>query len=330
MPARFAANLRLDRLTRNDVHAAILLGGLGLLTAFSGWLLWSWAGVLAALTSLAAIAHFAPRLPPEAIMRLYRAKPIDPAHGGQILQVVDVLSARAGLAAAPAVYVVASMTVNAFAAGTPQKAAIAVTEGLLRRLSLRELTGVLGHEVEPHRQQRSGCHEPGRRHDALHPGAVLSRNLSCHFQPAGPAPGDSDVSLRALLLLYLAPMIGSLLQLALARAREFDADRAGASLTGDPAGLAAALNRIERVQGTLWEDMMLPVPGRRIPAPSVLRTHPPTEERIERLRTARGRPPATADRCPRRADAFPRRRRPGRYAPAPALSRRLVLVVVWP
>jgi len=86
------------------------------------------------------------------------------------------------------------------------------------------------------------------------------------------------------LLLYLAPTLGSLLQLSLARAREFDADLAGASLTGDPAGLAAALQRIERVQGTLWEDMMLPVPGRRIPGPSVLRTHPPTEERIRRLR----------------------------------------------
>ena len=288
MPARFAANLRLDRLTRNDVHAAILLGGLGLLTAFSGWLLWSWAGVLAALTSLAAIAHFAPRLPPEAIMRLYRAKPIDPAHGGQILQVVDVLSARAGLAAAPAVYVIASMTVNAFAAGTPQKAAIAVTEGLLRRLSLRELTGVLGHELSHIANNDLGVMSLAdvmtRFTQAL---SYLAIFLAI-FNLPGLLLGDSDVSLRALLLLYLAPMLGSLLQLALARAREFDADRAGASLTGDPAGLAAALNRIERVQGTLWEDMMLPVPGRRIPAPSVLRTHPPTEERIERLRLLEG------------------------------------------
>jgi heat shock protein HtpX len=288
MPARFAANLRLDSLTRNDVHAAILLGGLGLLTAFCGWLLWSWAGVLAALISIAAIAHFAPQLPPEAIMRLYRAKPIDPAHGGQIIQVVDALSARAGLAAAPAVYVIASMTVNAFAAGTPQNAAIAVTEGLLRRLSLRELTGVLGHELSHIANNDLGVMSLAdvmtRFTQAL---SYLAIFLAI-FNLPGLLLGDSDVSLRALLLLYLAPMIGSLLQLALARAREFDADLAGASLTGDPAGLASALNRIERVQGTLWEDMMLPVPGRRIPAPSVLRTHPPTEERIDRLRALEG------------------------------------------
>ena len=284
MPARFAANLRLDGLTRNDVHALILLGGLGLLTAFSGWLLWSWAGVLAALLSIAAIAHFAPRLPPEAVMRLYRAKPIDKTHGAQIVQVVEVLSARAGLAAAPAVYVIASMTVNAFAVGTPQKAAIGVTEGLLRRLSLRELTGVLGHELS---------HIANNDLAVMSLADVMTRFTQvlsylaiflAIFNLPGLLLGDSDVSLKALLLLYLAPMLGSLLQLALARAREFDADLAGASLTGDPAGLAAALNRIERVQGTLWEDMMLPVPGRRIPAPSVLRTHPPTNERIERLR----------------------------------------------
>jgi heat shock protein HtpX len=294
MPARFAANFhnlaritanfRPDGLSRNDLHAAILLGGLGLLSAFCAWLLWSWPGVLAALASVAAIASLAPRLPPVVIMRLYRAKPIDPAHGAQILQIVEILRSRAGLLAAPSLYVVPSITANAFSAGTPQRAAIAVTEGLLRRLSLSELTGVLGHELA---------------HIAHNDLAVMSlADLMTRFTQALsylaiflaicnlPAflLGDSDVSLLALLLLYLSPSIGSLLQLSLARAREFDADLAGASLSGDPAGLAAALKKMERVQGTFWEDMMLPVPGRRIPAPSVLRTHPATDERIRRLR----------------------------------------------
>jgi heat shock protein HtpX len=294
MPARFAANLqnlarlaaylRLDSLTRNDFHAAILLGGLGCLSAFCAWLLWSWPGVLAALASVAAIAAVAPRLPPGAIMRLYRAEPIDPAHGAQIIQLVDILRGRAGLAAAPSLFVIPSITANAFAAGRPQRAAIAVTEGLLRRLSLSELTGVLGHEVAHIANNdlfiMSLADLMTRFTQAL---AYLAICLAVFNLPAF-LLGDSDVSLLALLLLYLAPTIGSLLQLSLARAREFDADLAGAALSGDPAGLAAALNKIERVQGTLWEDMMLPVPGRRIPVPSVLRTHPATEERIGRLR----------------------------------------------
>ena len=281
---RLTTNLRLDKLTRNDLHAGLLLAGLLLISGFSAWLLWSWPGVLAALASVAAIATFAPRLPAEATMRLYRAKPIDPAHGGQILHIVEILSTRAGLSPAPAVYVVPSMAINAFAAGTPGRAAIAVTEGLLRRLSLGELTGVLGHEVShiAHNDLAvmSLADLMTRFTQVL---AYLAIFLAIFNLPAL-LLGDSDVSLPALLLLYLAPTLGSLLQLSLARAREFDADLAGASLTGDPAGLAAALQRIERVQGTLWEDMMLPVPGRRIPGPSVLRTHPPTEERIRRLR----------------------------------------------
>jgi heat shock protein HtpX len=79
-------------------------------------------------------------------------------------------------------------------------------------------------------------------------------------------------------------MAGSLLQLALSRTREFDADLDGAVLTGDPVGLASALSRVERYQGRLWEDLAAPG-GRRIPAPSVLRSHPETEERVARLRS---------------------------------------------
>jgi len=95
--------------------------------------------------------------------------------------------------------------------------------------------------------------------------------------------GDVDMPFLGLLLLYLAPSIGSLLQLALSRTREYDADMVGAELTGDPRGLASALDKLERYQGSFWEDLMFPVPMRRIPQPSLLRSHPPTEERIRRL-----------------------------------------------
>jgi hypothetical protein len=95
--------------------------------------------------------------------------------------------------------------------------------------------------------------------------------------------GDSDMPYSALLLLYLAPSIGSLLQLGLSRTREYDADLEGAELTGDPRGLAAALEKLERYQGHFWEDLMFPVPSRRIPQPSLLRSHPPTQQRIARL-----------------------------------------------
>jgi heat shock protein HtpX len=84
-----------------------------------------------------------------------------------------------------------------------------------------------------------------------------------------------------LILLLVAPSISTLFQLALSRTREFDADLDGAELTGDPAGLASALQKLERYQGGLLESVMLP--GRKIPDPSLLRTHPKTEERVRRL-----------------------------------------------
>jgi len=90
-----------------------------------------------------------------------------------------------------------------------------------------------------------------------------------------------NIPLLGLLLLIFAPTIGGLLQLALSRAREYDADLDGAALTGDPEGLASALALLERRQGAVWEGLVLP--GSRIPDPSLLRTHPRTEDRIARL-----------------------------------------------
>lgn len=275
---------------RNTLHSALLVGGLGLLTGFSAWLIWGGMGVAVTLVAIGCIYAFAPRLPPEMIMRFYRARQVDPRHGGQILHVVDVLSDRAELSAAPRVYVIPSMTLNAFASGTPQNAVIGVTEGLLRRLNLSELAGVLAHEISHIRNNDLAVMALAdvmtRFTQTL---AYLALFLGLINLPAF-LLGDAEVPLLALALLYLAPTAGSLIQLALSRTREYDADLEAASLTGDPGALASALEKLERYQGRFWEDMRLPVPGRRIPAPSLLRSHPRTEDRVKRLRALGDRP----------------------------------------
>jgi heat shock protein HtpX len=267
----------------NELQSALLVGGLGLVTAFSVWLLWGAMGVALTLVAVGLVYAFAPRLPPEIVMRVFRARPLDPGHGDQVLDVLQQLATRAGLSNQPKLYVIPSMTLNAFASGTPDRAIIAVTEGLLRGLTLRELAGVLAHEVSHIRNNdlavMSLADVMTRLMQALSYLAIILAVLNLPAMLLG----DSDVSLLALVLLYLSPTIGSLLQLALSRTREYDADFEGAQLTGDPAGLAAALAKLERHQGSFWEDMALPVPGRRIPQPSLLRSHPPTEERIARL-----------------------------------------------
>jgi heat shock protein HtpX len=93
--------------------------------------------------------------------------------------------------------------------------------------------------------------------------------------------GIVDFSFLMVLLLLAAPTITSLLQLALSRTREYDADLGAVELTGDPQALASALNKLEQRQGSWLERIFMP--GRRQPDPAILRTHPPTAERIRRL-----------------------------------------------
>ncbi len=111
--------------------------------------------------------------------------------------------------------------------------------------------------------------------------------------------GIFPVPWLAILILILAPTLSSLLQLALSRTREFDADLEAVRLTGDPRGLASGLAKLERLSRSWFERIFLP--GRRIPEPSLLRTHPVTEERIKRLQELEEsleQNPCTGEDCP--------------------------------
>jgi heat shock protein HtpX len=274
---------------RNILNTILLLAGTWCVLALSCWLLWGVPGVVVTTVWLFLLASFSERMPPELMMRLYRGQKIDPVHGGQLTEIVTALATRAELPTVPDVYVIPSMTLNAFATGTPRHAVIGITEGLLRRLTLREITGVLAHEISHVRNndlRLMGLADAITRFTVALPYAAVFLAI---LNLLGAPLGEVYASWSAILLLYAAPTLASLLQLALSRTREFDADLEGALLTGDPLGLASALHRLERYTGRVWEDMMMPVPVRRIPQPSILRTHPDTEDRVRRLRELDGR-----------------------------------------
>ena len=238
-------------------------GGIGVITALSAYTLFGQTGVAWALVFVGVFSLIGPRVAPDTIMRMFNARPIDPSRGAEIVRLVQSLSERAGLKAAPRLYVVPSQTMNAFAVGTPSRYSLGVTEGLLRRLDFRELAGALAHEI---------THVRNNDIWAMSLADILSRfTRSMSFfaiflfflsVPATVFRG-TPVPWVAIMLLYFAPTFSSLLQLALSRSREFDADLGGASLTGDPEGLALALGKLEHYQGRLWEDIFMP--GRRIP-----------------------------------------------------------------
>jgi heat shock protein HtpX len=274
----------------NMLHTVLLIAGLTALVAVSAMLLMGWAGLGWAAVLLGVMVVFAPRIPPEVLIRMYRGRRVDPGSGGQISEIVDELAHRAGLPARPTLYVIPSMTLNAFAAGRPEHAVIALTEGTLRRLTMREIAGVLAHEMSHIRNNDLWVMGLA---DAL---TRLSQSLSyvavflAILNVFAALQGEQVASWIGILLLYFAPALSSLLQLALSRAREFDADLEGAQLTGDPLGLASALRRIDAHTGRFWEDILPPVPGRRVGYPSLLRSHPPTEERVRRLVSLSAKP----------------------------------------
>lgn len=284
-PAILNAHRRL-----NTVHTAVLFGGLCLIVGTGGFLLFGMAGLAWSAVLLGITLLLMPSIPPEMLMRMYRARRVLPQPGDQLSEILDILAERAELPKRPMLYVVPSMALNAFAAGKPDHAAVAITEGLLRRLTLREIAGVLAHEVSHIRNNdlwvMGVADSLTRVTQTMSYVAMFLAilNFVAAFQ------GEQYASWWAILFLYLAPLMSSLLQLALSRAREFDADLEAAQLTGDPLGLAAALRRLEHHTGRMWEDLMLPAPGRRVAYPSLLRSHPPTEDRVKRLIEISARP----------------------------------------
>ncbi|MCL4768707.1 MAG: M48 family metalloprotease [Hyphomicrobiaceae bacterium] len=282
-------NTRRGHKHRNRLHSVLLLLGIGVLLGLSAMLLWGWAGLVWAGLATVLLLILAPRVSPDAVMRMYRAREVD-SRFGPVGRVLDIISERAELPARPRLFVIPSTTLNAFATGSAGNASIAITEGLLRTLSLRELAGVLAHEVSHVRNNdlwvMGLADAMSRFTQALSTTAVLLAG----FNFVGMLAGITLVSWWAILLLYLAPLVSSLLQLGLSRAREYDADLEGALLTGDPRGLVSALRKLERYTGRFWEDLMFPVPGRRVPHPSLLRSHPRTEDRIARLLELETRP----------------------------------------
>ncbi|MGF1474516.1 MAG: zinc metalloprotease HtpX [Geminicoccaceae bacterium] len=266
---------------RNLLHTVLLMAGMAAIVGVCAWSLFGPGGVFWSIVGVIAALFFAPAVSTDAILRMYRARPLHPANFPQGVAVTEILSQRAGLSHVPRLYYLPSRVMNAFAVGRPSEAAIALSDGLIRGLNERELACVIAHEIS---------HVENGDLTLMMMADIMARVTSV-FAHVGlfllilnlPLALMGAVSLpwALILVLVFAPTFVSLLQLALSRAREFDADLDAASLTGDPLGLASALAKLERRRGRFWEEIFLP--ARRIPEPSLLRTHPPTEERISRL-----------------------------------------------
>ena len=267
----------------NHLHSVLLLIAMAGVLGLTGFLLLGPWGLIAALGILMFGIFFSGRASAAVLLRMYKASPISYDQAPQLVELFDELCRRAGLKESPHLFYIPSRLPNAFAVGTGKSASVAVTDGLLRMMNSRELAGVLAHEIA---HVVNGDIRVMTTADAItRTTSMISRMglFAIVFSFGGMMFSSNTLNfLLGGLMMFFAPTLVIMLQLAVSRTREFNADLGSAELTHDPAGLASALSKLDRPKpkGLLGRIFN---PGHRRKEPSMLRTHPPTEERVERL-----------------------------------------------
>ena len=273
----------------NLLKTAVLMAAITALFMLLGAYVGGRQGMVVALLVACGLNFFSYWFSDKLVLKMYNAREVDETSAPQFYRMVAELVQRAGLPM-PRVYVIDEAAPNAFATGRdPEHAAVAATTGIMQVLSANELRAVMAHELThvAHRDILISTIS------ATMAGAIsMLANFAVFFggrdsegRPANPIAG--------LAVALLAPLAASLIQLAISRAREFEADRGGAELSGDPRSLASALEKIqayargtpliaaERNPQTAQMMIVNPLHGGGIA--SLFSTHPSTEERVARL-----------------------------------------------
>lgn len=278
---------------QNLIKTGVLLAALTSLVVLIGGAVGGQQGMLIAFIFAIAMNFGSYWFSDRIVLSMYGAQPIEEAQAPDLYRIVRRLATKAGIPL-PRVYVISGDTPNAFATGrSPQHAAVAVTEGIMRMLDDEELEGVLAHELS---------HVRNRDTLTMTIAATLAGVITYLAHMAqwaaifGGARRDDEEgsgggAVGALLMAILAPIAAMLIQMAISRAREFEADASGARLVGRPWGLAKALEKLEMASKMAPMDatpatahlfIVNPLSGEGLLA--LFSTHPPIQERIARLR----------------------------------------------
>lgn len=285
----------------NIFRTGILLAVLTALFGGVGYLLGGATGMLLALAFAAATNFFAYWNADKIVLKMYKAQPVDGAHASgavrRYAEITAALADRAGLPQ-PKIYLIDSDQPNAFATGrNPENAAVAATTGLLRMLTEGEIAGVMAHEL---------AHVKNRDTLTMTVTATIAGAITtlANFALIFGGNRNNGGFIGALAIMILAPLAAGLVQMAISRSREYEADRIGAEICGRPDWLASALAKISRGAAQIPNmtaerhpetgQLMIinPLSGRG--ADNLFSTHPATQNRIDRLMAMAGGPVAPA------------------------------------
>ena len=277
----------------NWLKTSILMAGIMALFGVLGAYIGGSSGMLLALLFGGAMNVFSYWFSDTMVLKMYNAREVDEYSAPQFYNMVRELAQRADLPM-PRVYLIDEAQPNAFATGrNPDNAAVAATTGILNLLSAREIRGVMAHELAHVRHRDILISTIS----ATMAGAISALANFAMFFGGRDSEGRSN-PIAGLAMALLAPIAASLIQMAISRSREFEADRGGAEISGDPHALADALAKIdayargipmqvaEEHPATAQMMIMNPLSGGGIA--SLFSTHPATEERVARLRAMAG------------------------------------------
>lgn len=272
---------------KNTAAAAVLILVMAGLTTLLAFLMFGRTALIIAPAAFAALVAAGQAVEPARLLRAQGAQRLTRATAPALVSMVRDLSVRAELPVHPELYYLPSPLPNALSLGNRRSPIVAVTRGILERLTEQELAAALAHEI---------AHIKNNDISLLTLAARMNRIVSAlssagqillfMYLPVFLFTG-AVIPLPAIALLIATPVMSFALQLALGRTREFAADLTAADLTGDPESLARALLKLERGPFGLW-DMLFPKREERR-GNRVFSTHPATEERVRRLRKLRHR-----------------------------------------
>ncbi|MDY6825407.1 MAG: zinc metalloprotease HtpX [Thermodesulfobacteriota bacterium] len=275
----------------NQIRTALLLGALTGVIILAGGLIGGRVGIIIALVLAAGMNFFSYWYSDKIILKMYRARPITPDEAPDLHRLVESLCRRAGLPM-PKVFIMPEEAPNAFATGrNPDNAVVAVTQGLIRYMNEQELAGVIAHELG-HVKNRDIL--IGSIAATL-AGAIMVlasfARWAAIFGGVGRDDDDGGGIIGLIAMSILAPVAAMMIQMAISRSREYLADSTSADITGNPDGLASALEKLgayskkipfKAEPATAHMFITNPLAGKNLM--NLFSTHPPIERRIARLR----------------------------------------------
>jgi len=288
----------------NQIKTTVLLAVLTAFIIWIGQLLGGHQGMVIALVLAAGMNFFSYWYSDKLVLKMYRAREATPQQAPEIFEIVGKLTQTAGLPM-PKIFIIPSEAPNAFATGrNPENAVVAVTDGLLRLMNRQEIMGVLAHELA-HVKNRDIL--IGSIAATLAGAIMLLASMARWSMIFGGGRDDENSGgsgiIGLLVMSILAPMAAMIIQMAISRSREYQADASGAAISGNPEGLASALEKLGAYSGRLpmnaspsTAHMLIvnPLSGGNLMR--LFSTHPPLEERIARLRGTSTKTPAASHR----------------------------------